>query len=119
MSQMDMFNAQIANILEGGQFSEQAVIALDDDDNTNLTVYGFFYSGSYEEERIAPYSATTTTDKEFFQLSASQLTNVSTPWTTLKGLTLEARSTTFRISEVYGKRDEMLTLELQEVEDDD
>lgn len=119
MSQIDMFNAQIANILEGGQFSEKAVIALEDDADTEFTVYGFFYSGSYEEERIAPYSATTATDKEFFQLSASQLADISTPWTTLKGVILEARSTTFRISEVYGKRGEMLTLELQEVEDDD
>lgn len=116
MSLMEDFAEQMGNIVMDGPFSEEAVLSVEG--YSDMSVSGIFFSGSYEEGSMAPYSMKNLVDREFFQVSTLQLSDIDRPWDALRGATLELRGKTFRISAVSGKRGSVLTLELQEVEDD-
>lgn len=116
MSLMEEFAEQIGNIVMDGPFSEEAVLSVDG--YLDRSVGGIFFSGSYEEGNMAPYSMKNLVDREFFQVSALQLSDIDRPWDALRGATLALRGREFRISAVSGKRGSVLTLELQEADDD-
>jgi hypothetical protein len=116
VSQIEEFAEQLKELVTDGQFSEEAVLSVDG--YPTFSVTGIFFSGSYEEGSMAAYSTRNLVDKEFFQISVFQLIDIPNPWNALRGATLEVRNKVFRVLAISGKRGDVLTLELQEAEED-